>query len=377
MIAGKKKRSDLDPEKKSANTIYILFGISFICFLLTRMIPEKSNSRLILEMRQASNLMARALVALVDCRSEEVSGREPAPSELTARDSVLGLEMSSITTSLGSLPSKKTSADPNFAGLMVYLLNEAGVQPHDNIVVGASGSFPALLIATLAAARIMEVRPIWICSLGASQWGANDPDFHWLRMWACLKKEKIFSVDPVAVSLGGEGDTGGGMEAEGRDLLKKAAEMSGLPFIYEPILKENVARRMQLYEQASAGKDIRVFVNIGGGIANIGTDSEILNLRPGLVIPDHIPSPEKRGVLFEMADRGIKIIHLLYMKGLSSRYGIAWNPDVLPRPGESELYELAGKKSWMFFWVGIFYLTVTFLMMVRMVVIRRQYWMGS
>jgi poly-gamma-glutamate system protein len=211
--------------------------------------------------------------------------------------------------------------------------------------------------------------------LGASQWGANDPDFHWLRMWACLKEKEIFSIDPMAVSLGGEGDIGGGMEAEGRDLLLEAAENSGLPFIYEPVLEKNVALRMQLYKQASEGKDIQVFVNIGGGIANIGTDSEILNLRPGLVKPSVIPSPEKRGVLFEMAHRGIKIIHLLYMRGLSSRYGIAWNPEVLPRPGESEIYKLAGEKSRVFFVTVIFYIAVVFVAMIRMVVIRRRYWM--
>ena len=133
---------------------------------------------------------------------------------------------------------------------------------------------------------------------------------------------------------------------------------------------------MQLYEQASEGKDIQVFVNIGGGIANIGTDPEILNLRPGIVIPAHIPPPEKRGVLFEMAGRGIKIIHLLYIKGLSSRYGIAWNPEIIPRPGESEIYKLAGERNWIFVVVVIFYLAVVFALMSRMAMLRKRYWMG-
>lgn len=375
MIAAENKRSGLDLEKKGTNTIYFLFGISLLCFLLVRVLPKKSDSHLVLEMKEASNLMARALGALSECRTEESGWDELDLDKLTPRDAVLGREMSSITTSLGSLSSKKTSIDPNFAGLLVFLLNEAGVKPHDSIAVGASGSFPALLIATLAAARTMKVHPLWICSLGASQWGANDPDFHWLRMWSCLKEKDIFSVDPLAVSLGGEGDIGGGMEAEGRGLLLKAAENSGLPFIYEPVLEKNVALRMRLYEQAAEGKDIHVFVNIGGGIANIGTDSEILNLRPGLVKPAVIPPHEKRGVLFEMAHRRINIIHLLYMKGLSTRYGIAWNPEVLPRPGKSEIYKLAGRKSWLFFVTVIFYISVVFVAMIRMEVIRRRYWM--
>jgi len=375
MISSENKKLNLDLEKKNANTIYLLFGISLLCFLLVRVLPKKSDSSLIFEMKEASDLMARALEALSECRMEESESKERDFHKLTLRDAVLGREMSSITTSLGSLPSKKTSIDPNFAGLVVFLLNRSGVRSHDTIAIGASGSFPGLLIAALAAARIMEVKPLWMCSLGASQWGANDPDFHWLHMWSCLKEKAIFSVDPVAVSLGGEGDTGGGMEAEGRDLLLDAATKSGLPFIYEPDLEKNVALRMKLYEQASEGKDIQVFVNIGGGIANIGTDSEILNLRPGIVFPAHIPPPDKRGVLFETADRGVKIIHLLYMKGLSFRYGIAWNPEVLPRPGESEIYKLAQKRNWFFIAVVILYFIVVFAAMTRMAILRRRYWM--
>ena len=375
MIAAENKKSDFDLEKKNAYTIYLLFGISLLCFLLVGVLPQKNDSSLILEMKEASDLMARALGALSECRREESESRERDLHKPTPMDAVLGKEMSSITTSLGSLPSKKTSADPNFAGLVVFLLHQAGVRSHDTIAIGASGSFPALLIATLAAARIMEVQPLWISSLGASQWGANDPDFHWLHMWSCLKEKEIFSVDPVAVSLGGEGDIGGGMEAEGKDLLLNAAKKSGFPFIFDPDLKDNVSLRIQLYEQAAAGKDIRVFINIGGGIANIGTDPEILNLRPGIVTPVHIPPPDKRGVLFEMAHQGIKIIHLLYMKGLSSRYGIAWNPDVLPHPGESEIYTLAQKRNWVFLAVVLLYLAVVLAVMAQMAILRRRYWM--
>lgn len=375
MRAVKNRKPGFDLEKKNTLFIYILFFISSIFFLLIRVIPEESDARLIIKMKEASDLMAHALAALGECRFKGERGSETVSGNLAVRDAVLGQEMSPITTSLGSLPSKRTSVDPNFAGLMVFLLNEAGVEPHEIIAVGASGSFPALIVATLSAARVMEIHPVWICSLGASQWGANDPDFHWLRMWACLKEREIFYVDPVAVSLGGEGDIGGGMEADGVELLKYAAEKSGLPFIYEPDLKENVAQRMQLYRQASAGQGIRVFVNIGGGIANIGTDYEILKLRPGLVTPAHIPPPERRGVLFEMADQGVKIIHLLYMKGLSSRFGIAWDPEGLPSPGESEIYKLAGKRGWDFFALVIFYLAVIVAIMTWMAVLRRRYWM--
>ena len=70
--------------------------------------------------------MARALAALGECRFEGERGGELASGDLNARDAVLGLEMSPLTTSLGNLPSKRTSIDPNFAGLIVFLLRRKG-----------------------------------------------------------------------------------------------------------------------------------------------------------------------------------------------------------------------------------------------------------
>ena len=39
-----------------------------------------------------------------------------------------------------------------------------------------------------------------------------------------------------------------------------------------------------------------------------------------------------------MADMGIPVIHLLYMKGLVGRYGLPWDPKPLPEVGQGEIY---------------------------------------
>ena len=130
--------------------------------------------------------MAEAESVLKECR--KTSGLA-ADLESDINDTgLIGMENSIITTSIGHLRAKRTSTNPNLAGLVVYFLNDCGVKRGDVIAVGASSSFPALVVATLAAAKALGLKPLVISSLGASQWGANDPDFHWLKMWGCLQK---------------------------------------------------------------------------------------------------------------------------------------------------------------------------------------------
>ncbi|MDH5466438.1 MAG: hypothetical protein OEY25_03365 [Candidatus Aminicenantes bacterium] len=68
---------------------------------------------------------------------------------------------------------------------------------------------------------------------------------------------------------------------------------------------------------------------------------------------------EKRGVIFEMAERGIPVVHLLYIKGLVQRYGLSWDPVPLPDPGKGRVYQLAREKQpgFLLFTAGYFLLT--------------------
>jgi poly-gamma-glutamate system protein len=109
---------------------------------------------------------------------------------------------------------------------------------------------------------------------------------------------------------------------------------SGIPFIEKADLRANVAERLRLYEEAAQGRPIKAFVNIGGSWANIGTNAEVLKLRPGLLRDVFVPPPGERGVLQAMAAKKVPVIHLLNIKGLAERYGLPWDPKPLPRPGE-------------------------------------------
>lgn len=348
-------------QDKNREAILILFGLSLLFFLLAKYIPERETEDK-REMTEASKIMKQAIEALRECQKEKQilvdKKRDPDQTGL------IGLEFSSITTSLGNLEAKRTTTNPNFAGLVVFLLKEAGVREGETIAVGASSSFPALIVAVFSVAKAMHLRPLVISSLGASQWGANREDFHWLRMHECLLKHRIFDVKPIALSLGGERDRGEDMRPEGRSFLKDEIRESGIFYVDEPNLERNVALRMKLYEEQAGRNEIKAFINIGGSWSNMGTDSEVLKLKPGLVRIDYTPPPEKRGVLYAMAARKVPVIHLLYIKGLVHRYGLPWDFFALPRPGEGKIYQMAIKKQPAFLFLAGLYLCLVLLFFI-------------
>ena len=88
----------------------------------------------------------------------------------------VGPQHSPLFTTLGQLEAKRTTLNPDLAGLMVHLLVQAGVSAGDEVAVGASGSFPGLLLATLAATEALGAEPLTILSLGASSYGATRPE---------------------------------------------------------------------------------------------------------------------------------------------------------------------------------------------------------
>lgn len=308
--------------------------LSLAYLLLVRFLPSPAEG-LRAEMAEAADLMSRASAALKDCRT----GRGIA-IDLSADPNGTGLigeERSEITTSAGRLEAKRTTTNPAFAGLVVSLLHEAGVRRGDVIAVGASSSFPALIVATLAAAKTMGVEPVVISSLGASEWGGNIPGFSWLDMEDCLREKGLFDVRPIARAIGGDEDIGRDMSPEGRALLAAHIRAGGVPFLEEPDLERNVARRMALYRESAGPRTIKAFVNIGGSWANLGTDAEVLKVEPGLARGIGVPPPSRRGVIQAMAAAGVPVLHLLNVKGLCERYGLPWDPRPLPAPGEAPL----------------------------------------
>jgi len=336
--------------------LILLFSFSLVFLVLAKILPRGSVEKQRAEMLEASQIMSDAEAVIRTCLSEK--GLAVVEEHDINGTGIIGLEWSLMTTSIGNLEAKRTTTNPNMAALVVYLLREAGVKKGDSVAVGGSGSFPALILAVMSAAKAMEIEPLIISSLGASQWGANRPEFHFLNMLECLWTAGIFNVRPVAASLGGERDVGEGMAQEVRTQLVNDIKNSGIPFVREAELLANVRKKMQIFEAKAGERGIKCFINIGGNWSNMGTDSEILNLKPGLAKIKKIPPAEERGLVFEMAARDIPVLHLLYIKGLVERYGLPWDPSPLPKAGLGSIYDKPVEDQPLFVVLGGLYLLV-------------------
>jgi poly-gamma-glutamate system protein len=124
------------------------------------------------------------------------------------RTGLIGPEISPLMTTPGQLDAKRTTTNPQMAGVITRMLQESGVVRGDVVAIGSSGSLPAFLIASLSAVRALEARPVTVLSLGASSFGATDPAFDLLDLYSVLQKIGLCPAPPAGISLGGEKDTG-------------------------------------------------------------------------------------------------------------------------------------------------------------------------
>ena len=332
------------------------------------------------EMVAAAGRMQEALTTVSrHCREAGIQVEPLADPNATC---LVGPEMGELFTTLGQVEAKRTTLVPDMAGLMVHLLREAGVSPGDRVAVGASGSFPALMIATVVAVEALGAHPVTVLSLGASSFGATRLDFHLLHLHELLRASGVFSAPAAAVSLGGSGDAGLQFDPEVRDRLVRDVEKSGLPLLAEPDLTSSVARRIELYtgpvppadREVSSSKGTEagpgegtidrgpsgssrpaVFVNIGGSDTNMGHSPRVLNLPPGVVGNVRLPPEGERGVLYEMLARGVPAIHLLYIRGLATRFGLPWDPIPLPAPGSTPIRDESRGKGPVFWLLTVAY----------------------
>jgi poly-gamma-glutamate system protein len=279
---------------------------------------------------EASALMARSLASIKALRLEKAI---PIDRTLDPNETgIVGDEFTPLTTSLGDVTAKRTAANPAFAGVVASYFGRAGLRPGDVVAIGGSGSFPAFVLASLCAARAMELRPVLIYSVGSSMYGANIPGFTFVDMLARLRADGLLPYGAAAVAPGGEHDGGRGVlfDEEGTTLVDEARR-SGLPLVEGATLADRIRRRLQIYDTAAAGRAVRCFVNVGGAVANYGDTPASLEVPNGLVLRlPLLPASPSRGLLFEFAARGVPVVHLLYVKGLAHENGLPFDPVPFP-----------------------------------------------
>ncbi|MCL4502020.1 MAG: poly-gamma-glutamate system protein, partial [Deltaproteobacteria bacterium] len=291
---------------------------------------------------EAAQLTSKAMAAI---KEERLKLADPIDPEADpAQSGLIGTFISPVTSSSGNLEAKQTSINPNFAAVIVDLLEQAGVRPGDRIAVSVTGSFPALNIALYAAIKVLGLKPTIISSVSSSQWGANEPGFLWIDMEHYLYDQGLFPFRSAAASIGGRYDKGKEMSEDGRQFTIQAIEKNGLARITDRTLHENVDQRMSLYYQEGRPQ---AYINVGGGIAAVGAERRRREfLRTGLQPQDHFL---KKGnfVVYRFLREGTPVIHLENIKALAARYGLPVAPSRLPEVGEGGVYSRTRYNKWL------------------------------
>jgi len=237
---------------------------------------------------------------------------------------VIGPQFSLITTDRGAQAAKVLAAHPNFAAAVTQMMLEAKVRSGDLVAVGMTGSLPGLNLAVLSACRAIGAEPILITSVGSSMFGATDPELTWLDMEVALARRGAWSYHSAGASLGGGGDVGRGLSPAGREILFRAIHRSGARLIDAPNLLEAVNQRVALYDSIAAarGRPIRLYVNVGGGVASLGGAQNARLIPSGLTFRLAARNYPNHGVVNVFAERRVPILHLLEVEKLARQLGI-------------------------------------------------------
>ena len=237
---------------------------------------------------------------------------------------IIGPQFTLTTTDRGSQSAKVLAAHPNFAAATTQMMLEAGVRQGDVVAVGMTGSLPGLNLAVLSACDAIGAEPVVITSVGSSMFGATDPDLTWLDMEDALVAKRLWPFRSVAASLGGGGDVGRGLSPSGRQLLADAVTRNHVRLLDSENLIEAVRQRVAMYDSVAAarGKTIRLYVNVGGGLASLGGAQNARLVPAGLTFRLAARNYPNRGVLNVLAERRIPVVHLLEVERLAVHLGI-------------------------------------------------------
>ncbi|MEI6875029.1 MAG: poly-gamma-glutamate system protein [Spirochaetota bacterium] len=259
---------------------------------------------------------------------------------------LIGLPWSGITTTLGSLPAKRSAAQPASAVMMRRFLRDAGVGAGDLVAIDSSGSFPGFAIAAIIAAEGLGAKTIVLTSVGSSTWGANRPEFALPDMLLFLASRGIVSHGPGAVSPGGDGDAGRDMDATELGHVLARASSGGARLLGAPDLSADIVARRALIARAAGGGRPAVFVSIGGNLPATGP-GDSLSGRSGLLRPSNFPGRRAPGIglVQSYLAEGIPVIRLIDVKDLAARTGLPYDPH--PWPPDPAMPAPSAARPWL------------------------------
>ena len=310
------------------------------------------------KMLEASSLTKKAFDTI---KQYKLDNGMPIVSEDKLKTGLIGEEATAIFTTPGNLHAKRTTCNPNWAAVIIDYFYKANLKSGDQVVFVFSGSFPGLNIAALAAAEVFGLNTAVMASIGASSYGATDPDFTFFDMMCLLNGKNVLKDRLDYVSFGGGSDTGNNFHDEeeifwNEDLenlrtieeikssIKARIDKEGVNFIYEPDFSTNIEKRIEYLRQLVP--DAKFLLNVGGSSVGIGVDAETY-IDSGFQDPttkmtsklsSFDVNKDNWGLIQYFLTKQIPVASMLNIRGLASDYGLAYDPDVMPAVGDGEIY---------------------------------------
>ena len=335
------KEQPFIPAIQKTSTLVILSAIALVSFVVSINSTTIDISPSYDMKIKAANLMKESMVELKNVRMEAsvFIDDENDPNET----GLVGSPFSLITTDEGDLDAKLTTLDPNFSAGMVELMLRMNLQKGDTVAILLTGSMPGANIAVLTAANAMGLIPMVITSVGASQWGANHADFTWLDMESILFNKGLINSRSVAASVGGRNDMGRLLSPAGREIIISNIENYNIPLIRKNRLAENIDERMKLFESFNKITNYSAMINVGGGVASLGTSFNSKLLPAGIINRSDVVNISIRdggieGVLAKFAKKNVPVLHVLNIKSLTEQLGMPFAPIPIPEIGSGVLY---------------------------------------
>ena len=342
------KKQPFIPAIQKTSTLVFLALLSLICFILAVSMKRIDVSPSYKDKVTSAKLMKNAMHALKDYRMEQsvFIDIENDPNET----GLVGGPFSLITTDEGDLDAKLTTLDPNFSAVIVDLMYQLNLQRNDTVAVLMTGSMPGANIAVLTACKALGLFPISISSLGASQWGANQVDFTWLDMEKILFDKGFISSTSIAASIGGRNDMGRLLSPQGRSIILENINRHNIPVIKKKRLAENINERMDYFKKYQSIDSYKAVINVGGGVASLGTSFNLKLLPPGVVNRSSINTIGNpggiEGVFSKFINSNVLGLHVLNIRPLIEQFKMPFAPIPLPEIGTGSLYAIERYNLW-------------------------------
>ena len=342
------KKQPFIPAIQKTTTLVALSFLALACFIIAMNFKTIDVSPSYKHKIKAANLMQEAMRTLKNHRMEEsiFIDIENDPNET----GLVGSPFSLITTDEGDLDSKLTTLDPNFSAVIVELMYQLKLKAGDTVAVLMTGSMPGANIAVLTACKALELVPITITSVGASQWGANQVDFTWLDMESILYDNELISSRSIAASIGGRNDMGRLLSPSGREIIIDNIASHGIPLIRKDRLADNIQHRVNLFNLVRSSETYDAVINVGGGVASLGTSFNLRLLPPGVVrrnlIQDIIRPGGIEGVFSKFLKFDVPGLHILNIRPLTQQFKMPFAPIPAPEIGAGGLYAIERYNVW-------------------------------